>query len=106
MFYATDILFICLMTCVDNSPSWGLLRYAPEAEWISLIYVDNKPLKRCKISVARTLEQCEDPYWGNYIYMLVLVYGYVKYGFVLSKAICWGRTIGLKIIVLCSIQLE
>ena len=26
MFYATDILFICLMTCVDNSPSWGLLR--------------------------------------------------------------------------------
>ena len=70
--YATDIIFICLMTCVDNSPSWGLLRYAPEAEWISLIYVDNKPLKRCKISIGRTSEQCEDAYWGNY--MLVLVY--------------------------------
>ena len=104
MFYANDILFICLMTCVDNSPSWGLLRYAPEAEWISLICIDNQPLKRCKISVARTLEQCEDAYWGNY--MLVLVYGYVKYGFVLSKAIFSSRTIGLKIIVLCSIQLE
>ena len=38
--------------------------------------------------------------------MLVLVYGYVKYGFVLSKAIFLSRTIGLKIIVLCSIQLE
>ena len=38
MFYATDIIFICLMTCVDNSPSWALLRYAPEAEWISLIW--------------------------------------------------------------------
>ena len=37
LFYATDISFICLMTCVDN-----------------------KPLKRCKISVARLLGQCED----------------------------------------------
>ena len=105
MFHATDIIFICLMTCVNNSPSWGLLRYAPEAEWISLIYVDNKPLKRCKISIGRTFEQCEDAYWGNYIYV-VLIYGYVKYGFILSKAICLSRTIGLKIIVLCSIQLE
>ena len=42
-FYATDISFICLMTCVDN-----------------------KPLKRCKISVARLLKQCEDAYWCNY----------------------------------------
>ena len=44
LFYATDISFICLMTCVDN-----------------------KPLKRCKISVARLLEQCEDAYWCNYV---------------------------------------
>ena len=44
LFYATDISFICLMTCVDN-----------------------KPLKRCKISVARLLEQCEDAYWSNYV---------------------------------------
>ena len=44
LFYATDISFICLMTCVDN-----------------------KPLKRCKISIARLLEQCEDAYWCNYV---------------------------------------
>ena len=39
-----DISFICLMTCVDN-----------------------KPLKRCKSSAARLLEQCEDAYWCNYV---------------------------------------
>ena len=44
LFYATDISFICLLTCVDN-----------------------KPLKRCKIIVARLLEQFEDAYWSNYI---------------------------------------
>ena len=40
------------------------------------------------------------------IYMLVLLYGYVKYGFVLSTAIFLSGTIGLKIIVLCSLRLE
>ena len=44
LFYATDISFICLLTCVDN-----------------------KPFKRCKIIVARLLEQFEDAYWSNYI---------------------------------------
>ena len=44
LFYATNISFICLLTCVDN-----------------------KLLKRCKIIVARLLEQFEDAYWSNYI---------------------------------------
>ena len=44
LFNATDISFICLLTCVDN-----------------------KPLKRCKIIVARLLEQFEDAYRSNYI---------------------------------------
>ena len=52
LFYATDISFICLMTCVDN-----------------------KQLKHCKISVVRLLEQCEDAYWSNYN---VSIYGYIK----------------------------
>ena len=45
LFHAPDISFDCLMTCVDN-----------------------KPFKRCKIIVARLLEQCEDAYWSNYLY--------------------------------------
>ena len=64
LFYATDISFICLMTCVDN-----------------------KPLERCKISVACLLEQCEDAFWSNYMVVLVDLYGYIKYGFVLSTII-------------------
>ena len=43
-FHSTDILFACLMTCVDT-----------------------KPLKCCKIIVGRLLEQCDDANWSNYM---------------------------------------
>ena len=91
LFYATDISFIFLLTCVDN-----------------------KPLKHCKISVARLLEQCENAYRCNYasvqlcIILLVLVgiYGYIRYEFVLQSTAIFFNGIGLKIIVLCSLRLE
>ena len=60
LFYATDVSFFCLMTCVDN-----------------------KPLKRCKISVARLLEHCEDAYWCKVLCIILVVliglYGYISY---------------------------
>ena len=74
LFYATDISYICLMTCVDN-----------------------KPLKRWS-NVKTPI--------GATIYVLVLLYVYIKYGFVLSTAIFLSGTIGLNIIVLCSLRLE
>ena len=54
-FYTTAISFICLLTCVDN-----------------------KPLKRCKIKVARLLEKFEDAYWRNYISIGMGIYTVFK----------------------------
>ena len=75
LFYATDI-FVCLMTCL-------------------LLVLDYKPFKRCKIIVARLLEQCENAYLSNYICYVGIVYDYIKYGSVLSTAIFLSATIRL-----------
>ena len=75
LFYPTDI-FVCLMTCL-------------------LLVLDYKPFKRCKIIVARLLEQCENAYLSNYICYVGIVYDYIKYGSVLSTAIFLSATIRL-----------